>query len=226
MGRIRLSMYQPICLLSLIYFFQTCFRSVCNVNKSNLKIKICFCFRLMTCELIPRCAGHQRREDVLHKLLATTCLLSPDITSCTVLCKIYGSFLPLLSWRQVMRSEPMGHWTTEAMSLIDIRRRALARISSCGSWGGVGKLVGVCSDTRDRLLLSISEIKVWCWGKADISLRLRDIYRDVIPSGKWRRELKWADCVTQGLVYILCWFTANLYMPGFLRALECLLQHD
>lgn len=43
---------------------------------------------------------------------------------------------------------------------------------------------------------------------------------------KKEKEKKRADWVTGGFVYILGWFVANLYMPTFPGASECLLQHD
>lgn len=73
----------------------------------------------------------------------------------------------------------------------------------------------------------MSEINIGCQGKLMLVQGLEifaSMLQPVVKKEGGREN--WADWVTQGFVYILCWLVANLYMPGFLRASECLLQHD
>ena len=135
------------------------------------------------------------------------------------------SFPDLRSWRQVTRSELKGpwhslttsQWTSEGMLLIDILKGALVRISSCKSQGDRSLL---------QQILTLHEITVWCLGKADISSGLRDIYQVFIPSGgkEVGGRVAWLSDSRVCVYFVLV--SCQPLHAGFLRASECLLQHD
>ena len=225
MGRTGLSTHQPTRLVN--FRGQPRHSTSMNLNRLDKYLLLLQSYVAMTW-LIIWFLVHQPWESVLHKLhhLFT---FSPDITSCPILCRIYdrgslySSFLPRPPF--LTRSELKGpwhslttsQWTSEGMLLIDILKGALVRISSCKSQG-------------DRSLLqqipTLHEITVWCLGKADISSGLRDIYQVFIPSGgkEVGGRVAWLSDSRVCVYFVLV--SCQPLHAGFLRASECLLQHD